>query len=159
MIKYLTGVFPLTQKEDKTYILLGEQPKGKPLSGFLNGYGGKVEDGEDVLVAAQRELREEIGIISEQLIKIGVVTHTDKEIHFYAAVVEKLNFVDSDEMIDNKWYDLVSDNFVDKMLPGDGEIISFIQKNIESIFKSLIIDEFRIAKAALEISLISDKIQ
>ena len=158
MIKYLTGVFPLTQNDDKTYILLGEQPKGRPLSGFLNGYGGKVEDGEDILVAAQRELLEEIGITSQQLIKLGVVTHTDKEIHFYAVVVEKLNFVDSDEMIDNKWYDLVSDNFVDKMLPGDGEIISFIQNNIESIFKSVMINEFRIAKAGLEITCISDKI-
>ena len=60
-MKQFTVVFPIHKKDDKIFILLGKQPVGKPLAGYVNGYGGKVESNEDIEFAAKRELFEEIG--------------------------------------------------------------------------------------------------
>ena len=53
-MKQFTVVFPITEWEGKRYILLGQQRPGKPLAGYLNGYGGKVEEGESILECAGR---------------------------------------------------------------------------------------------------------
>ena len=42
-------------------VLLAQRPEGKPWAGWWEFPGGKVEEGEDVFFALQRELQEELG--------------------------------------------------------------------------------------------------
>ena len=43
-------------------VLLAQRPEGKPWAGWWEFPGGKVEEGEDIFFALQRELQEELGI-------------------------------------------------------------------------------------------------
>lgn len=43
-------------------ILLGQRPEGKPYAGYWEFPGGKVEKGETIFAALQREFMEELGI-------------------------------------------------------------------------------------------------
>lgn len=43
-------------------VLLGQRPDGKPYSGYWEFPGGKVDPGESILQALQREFVEELGI-------------------------------------------------------------------------------------------------
>lgn len=47
---------------DDGRVLLADRPAGKPYAGYWEFPGGKVEPGEPVTAALQRELREELGI-------------------------------------------------------------------------------------------------
>lgn len=53
-------------------ILLGMKKKGFG-AGRWNGFGGKVEDGEEVHEAAKRELKEEAGIDVGNIRRVGVL--------------------------------------------------------------------------------------
>jgi len=63
-----------------TSILLLKGSIGKRLwSGLYNGIGGHIEEGEDILTAAQRELFEETGLVSDDLYLCGVdIVNTGK---------------------------------------------------------------------------------
>ena len=43
-------------------VLLGQRPDGKPYAGYWEFPGGKVEAGEDIFAALQREFMEELGV-------------------------------------------------------------------------------------------------
>jgi 8-oxo-dGTP diphosphatase len=43
-------------------VLLGQRPAGKPYAGYWEFPGGKVEAGEDIFAALQREFVEELGV-------------------------------------------------------------------------------------------------
>jgi len=43
-------------------VLLGQRPDGKPYAGYWEFPGGKVEQGEDIFAALQREFMEELGV-------------------------------------------------------------------------------------------------
>ncbi|OGZ69871.1 MAG: hypothetical protein A3D44_03155 [Candidatus Staskawiczbacteria bacterium RIFCSPHIGHO2_02_FULL_42_22] len=60
----------IIQKEDK--ILLGLKKHGFGM-GKWNGFGGKVNKGETIEDAAQRELLEESGLVVQSMEKIGVL--------------------------------------------------------------------------------------
>ena len=63
----------LIQQGDK--ILLGLAKRGKG-EGKWNGFGGKVEEGEDIEEAAKREVLEECGISVAETEKVGVLDFT-----------------------------------------------------------------------------------
>jgi 8-oxo-dGTP pyrophosphatase MutT (NUDIX family) len=151
-MKQFTVVFPVALVEGLVYILLGEQKPGKPLAGYLNGYGGKVEEtDESILKAAERELDEELGVPLENPAYIGSIIHQTKEIFFYLATIEYSPHNDTSEMVGNTWFRLDEKNFEDRMLPGDTEIIDRIRENIDNYFENREIEEFRILKEGIEI--------
>jgi 8-oxo-dGTP diphosphatase len=48
--------------KDNGDVLLAQRPEGKPYAGYWEFPGGKVEPGEDIFAALQREFVEELGI-------------------------------------------------------------------------------------------------
>lgn len=150
-MKQFTVVFPVHKKDNDVFILLGEQPQGKPLAGYLNGYGGKVEPREDVMSAAKRELFEELAINAEHLVCVGNVTAGEKEIIFFLTEVEYQVFEDGDEMIHNAWHKLSENEFISKMLPGDDILIEHIRLAVPKFFNNEEISPFSIRKEGVEI--------
>lgn len=55
--------------------LLGQRPAGKPYAGYWEVPGGKVEKGETVFQALQRELQEELGIDIRSSEELTVLEH------------------------------------------------------------------------------------
>jgi 8-oxo-dGTP diphosphatase len=64
-------IFPVNET-GQILLLEGAQDK-KIWAGYWNGLGGHVEQGESVLSAANRELREESGLVADKLIFCGQV--------------------------------------------------------------------------------------
>lgn len=68
-------------------VLLAQRPAGKPYAGYWEFPGGKVEAGEDIFCALQREMREELGVeIIDATPWCGVehvYPHAHVRLHFY----------------------------------------------------------------------------
>ena len=81
----LTLAFPITKER----ILLGMKKRGFG-AGRFNGFGGKIQKGENVRDAAVRELTEECGIVAstDQLESVGVIIF-----HLEGARLEVHNFL------------------------------------------------------------------
>lgn len=62
-----------------THILLGEIIKEGKLKGMFNGFGGKVEAGESIQKAAERELQEEAGITPLDTKRRGIISFEFEE--------------------------------------------------------------------------------
>jgi 8-oxo-dGTP diphosphatase len=60
---------------DRSQVLFGQRPKGKPYEGWWELPGGKLEPGESVEQALVRELREELGICATQVLPWAMLEH------------------------------------------------------------------------------------
>ncbi|MCE9643564.1 MAG: 8-oxo-dGTP diphosphatase [Candidatus Andersenbacteria bacterium] len=91
----------LIQQGDK--ILLGKAKRGKG-EGKWNGFGGKVEEGEDIEDAAKREVLEECGLVVSNLEKVGVLDFTLPEeekvwqVHIFKTIDFSGELIETDEM-------------------------------------------------------------
>lgn len=56
-------------------VLIAQRPPGKWAEGRWEFPGGKVEPGEQLEAALQRELREELGVAVQQMVPVGVFHH------------------------------------------------------------------------------------
>ncbi len=103
-------------------ILLGMKKRGFGV-GRWNGFGGKLEQGETIIEAAKRELKEEVGIIPEEMIEVGVLNFEFAEeapimeVHLLKVNKYTGEPVESEEMFP-KWFD-ISDIPYDEMWPDD----------------------------------------
>lgn len=89
------------------YILLGMKKRGFG-AGKWNGFGGHVEDGEEIIDAAIRELYEEAGILARNPEKFGVLEFVFPdgkilEVHFFRADDFYGEPTESEEMAP-KWF-------------------------------------------------------
>lgn len=77
--------------------------------GRWNGFGGKVEEGETIVEAAIREMKEESGLMTEELEEKGVVTFefldTGKllEVHIFNVLKYSGDMIETEEM-NPKWF-------------------------------------------------------
>ncbi|OXU24692.1 hypothetical protein TSAR_001482 [Trichomalopsis sarcophagae] len=116
--KLLSLVFVRKQAE----ILLGLKKRGFG-EGKWNGFGGKVEANETILQGAIRELKEECGLSTSELRKIGFLEFefegdpTLLEVHVFETYKYHGEVTESDEMRP-QWYDLKNIPF-EKMWPDD----------------------------------------
>lgn len=110
--------------EKGNQVLLGMKKKGFG-EGWWNGFGGKVEEGEEIEEAAIRETQEEVGIKINKLEKRGTILFHFKgdpdpiEMHIFAVIDFKGKPIESEEM-KPRWFDK-KDIPYDKMWPADRE--------------------------------------
>jgi 8-oxo-dGTP diphosphatase len=74
--------------EHEGRFLIGRRPAGKPLAGYWEFPGGRVEEGETPQAAAIRECQEETGVVVFATGNYGIVKHEYEhavvELHFVA---------------------------------------------------------------------------
>lgn len=124
---------------DNEKILLGMKKKGFG-EGKWNGFGGKVEEGESIESAAERELREEAGISANGLKKRGVINFEFEgdpkilEVHIFSAADFRGEPYESDEM-KPQWFNM-SEIPYDGMWPDDRYWLPMLLsgKNFEGYF-------------------------
>jgi 8-oxo-dGTP diphosphatase/2-hydroxy-dATP diphosphatase len=104
-------VYTLCYVCEPSRILLGMK-KVRFGKGKWNGFGGHVEEGESIEVAARRELTEECGLVAKDLVKLGVAQFLyadedagEKEVHIFRTDSFDGDLVESDEMTP-KWFSL-----------------------------------------------------
>ena len=119
-------------------ILLGMKKRGFG-AGKFNGFGGKVHEGETIEEAAQRELKEEIGVVAEDLRKRGILHFQGEgaeflEMHVFSASRFEGEPKESEEMAP-EWFARDSIPF-DKMWLDDKYWIPYLlaEKNFQGYF-------------------------
>ncbi len=103
-------LFTLCMIHQDGRILLGMKKKGFG-AGRWNGFGGKVEPGEEIIAAATREVREEAGVDPLDIQKAGILEFEFQndpkvmEVHIFSAKKYAGEPVESDEMRP-EWFDI-----------------------------------------------------
>ena len=120
----------LVLNKEETKILMCKREK-EPYKGQYNLVGGKVEENEDELDAAYRELQEETGITNKDILLTNIMNFQykvlDKELEIYMGKLNK-----DVELIEeiNKlyWIDKNSNFFDTNKLAGEGIIGHIIEQ-------------------------------
>ncbi len=103
-------------------ILLGYKKRGFG-AGYWNGFGGKVEPGEDIESAAKRELLEEVGITAHTIEPAGILEFSfasdpkQLEVHVFHVTAYEGEPEETEEMRPN-WF-AVADIPFSEMWPDD----------------------------------------
>lgn len=104
----MAKIYTLVIIYDKEKILLGMKKRGFG-AGRWNGFGGKVHEGESLIDSAKRELREEAGIVADDLQNRGKLLFTfenetdDLEVNLFSANTFSKEPVETEEM-KPKWF-------------------------------------------------------
>ncbi len=127
-MKKLNVILVYNKEEDK--ILMCKREKA-PYKGKLNLVGGKVEQNEDELHAAYRELQEETGITEHDITLTHMMnfqyTISDMELEVYAGKLNKE--VELREEINKLYWISKNENFFDNhQFAGEGNIGHMLQQ-------------------------------
>ncbi|MCX6766093.1 MAG: 8-oxo-dGTP diphosphatase [Candidatus Moranbacteria bacterium] len=147
----------IIQKGDE--ILLGMKKRGFG-AGRWNGFGGKLKENENVIQAAQRELKEETGIDTENLIEMGIIEFEFKrnpdilEVHFLKGTDFSGALVETEEM-KPAWFK-INEIPYDSMWPDDKFWLPLFLEGKKFCGKFLFDNYNKIIKHKLEIV---DKLQ
>ncbi len=116
-------VFTLSILYKHPKVLLGLK-KLKMGAGWYNGFGGKVEKGESIEVAAKREVFEEVGVKVKTQIKVGVInfkftneSSKTLEVHIFLSKNFTGKPIETKEM-KPRWFPISKIPY-DKMWPAD----------------------------------------
>ncbi len=127
-MKKLNVILVYNKDEDK--ILMCKRKK-EPYKGKFNLVGGKVEEKEDELYAAYRELQEETGITKNDIILTHIMNFqysiSDIELEVYAGKLNK-NIDLIEEVNKLYWIDNKEDFFNDAKFAGEGNIGHMIKQ-------------------------------
>ncbi len=114
----------LVYNEDKSKILMCKREK-EPYKGLFNLVGGKLEEGENELEGAYRELKEETGITTEDISLKHIMNFNykllDLELEFFAGRLNKDKEV-IDEVNKLYWIDSTENFFDMNKYAGEGNI-------------------------------------
>lgn len=127
-MKKLNVIIVYNKEEDK--ILMCHRKK-EPYKGLYNLVGGKIEENEEYMYAAYRELNEESGITSDDIKLVHIMDFkyniNDIELQVYAGKLNKDVEV-QDEVNKLYWFD-VNENFFDSSkFAGEGNIGHMIEQ-------------------------------
>lgn len=135
-------------------MLLGMKKRGFGAEKW-NGFGGKLEDGENIEEAAKREIKEEAGIAINKLEKFGIITFEFKnnpempEVHIFRAKEFSGEPVETEEM-KPQWFDIKNIPY-DSMWPDDRFWMPLFLEGKKFRGKFLFDDYNKIIKHDLEI--------
>lgn len=102
-------IYTLVFVKKRNEILLGLKARGFGV-GLWNGFGGKVEKGENIFEGAKRELKEESNLQAENLNHLGVVTYEEENnpirsiVHVFITYNVIGTVRGSEEMNPVKWF-------------------------------------------------------
>jgi len=138
VLDVMKKILTLVMIYDDTRVLLGMKKQGFG-AGKFNGFGGKVHAGETIEEAAMRELKEEIGIVAEDMRKRGILHFRGEEaelleMHVFSASKFEGEPKESEEMAP-EWFARDSIPF-EKMWPDDKFWFPFLlaEKNFQGDF-------------------------
>ena len=112
--------------------LLGQRPEGKPYAGYWEVPGGKVEKGETVFQALQRELQEELGIDIESSEELTVLEHDYPHayVRLYVSIIRKWSGTPTGcEGQALSWESITAENpTVEPLLPAAWPMLEYLRR-------------------------------
>ena len=112
--------------------LLGQRPEGKPYAGYWEVPGGKVEKGETVFQALQRELQEELGIDIESSEELTVLEHDYPHayVRLYVSIIRKWSGTPTGcEGQALSWQSITAENpTVEPLLPAAWPMLEYLRR-------------------------------
>lgn len=122
----------LCAKNEPSVLLI--KRKNEPYKDSWAFPGGFLDMDETLITAAHRELKEETGIICEELTQFGIYDSIDRDprgrtisVVYYTFVEEELKAIAQDDAIDVQWFKI---NKLPKLAFDHDKIISDIKKSI-----------------------------
>ena len=112
--------------------LMGQRPVGKPYAGYWEFPGGKVEAGETLFQALQRELQEELGITIHSSVDLMMIEHDYPHAYVRIHVSVIRDWTGEPTGCENQalsWQDLNRDQLtVDPLLPAASHMIQQLKQ-------------------------------
>jgi 8-oxo-dGTP diphosphatase len=130
MIEYVVGIV----LDEFDYVLLLRKNRPDWQSGWLNGIGGHIEEGESPYEAMVRECKEECGLELHNWLQLGLVTDNNTyKVHYFSAQTSRMSGAKS--MTDEKVeiYHLSHLKYPELVPPTD----LFIRAAINPLYKSI----------------------
>jgi 8-oxo-dGTP diphosphatase len=118
--------------DSQQHFLMGQRPVGKPYAGYWEFPGGKVEAGETLFQALQRELQEELGITIHSSVDLMMIEHDYPHAYVRIHVSVIRDWSGEPTGCENQalsWQDLNRDQLtVDPLLPAASPMIQQLKQ-------------------------------